>query len=555
MKRFWIFGTLAVVVLLTILVAFINNGDKQSNAVKLIMEMDDASAATLSEMSDNNIDFACNLLRSIYKQKQNDSSFVVSPVSVRYLLGMLNAGADGETRRQITNVIGLDGTVEEINKYFKKMMDDTSNADSTVTLQIANCIDANLAQGISIIPQYKADMMKYYYAEAGAMDFTKESLMLHVVNNWCSTHTNGMIRNILDKVSPDAAMYLLSAVYFKAPWTTKFNPKDTRGRIFTTQDGSILEHRMMHLEAQAAFGRNDLCDMLCLPYGNGGYSMYVLLPSEGKTVGEIIQNLSAEQLEGLRSQMAPHVVDILLPAFKTESETHMEQALSSMGMPLAFDRLSAEFPNIAQNHELFVSMMKQKAIIEVNEEGTKAAAATIAEMKEGGERSNNSFRFHATRPFVYYIVENSTGIIYFMGIYCGEEGFKKIDTSVKSDRGLKGLTSVTRTLKEEIFSSVERKPQFPGGEAALMKYIQTHIKYPPTAAKNNIQGKVVVQFVVEKDGSVGEVKVVRSVDKDLDNEAVRLVKTLPKFIPGRQNGQAVPVLFTLPITFKLRQDL
>lgn len=283
--------------------------------------------------------------------------------------------------------------------------------------------------------------------------------------------------------------------------------------------------------------------------------MYVLLPSEGKTVGEIIQNLSAEQLEGLRSQMAPHVVDILLPAFKTESETHMEQALSSMGMPLAFDRLSAEFPNIAQNHELFVSMMKQKAIIEVNEEGTKAAAATIAEMKEGGERSNNSFRFHATRPFVYYIVENSTGIIYFMGTYCGEEGFKKIDTSVKSDRGLKGLTSVTRTLKEEIFSSVERKPQFPGGEAALMKYIQTHIKYPPTAAKNNIQGKVVVQFVVEKDGSVAAVKVVRSVDKDLDNEAVRLVKTLPKFIPGRQNGQAVPVLFTLPITFKLRQDL
>jgi protein TonB len=106
--------------------------------------------------------------------------------------------------------------------------------------------------------------------------------------------------------------------------------------------------------------------------------------------------------------------------------------------------------------------------------------------------------------------------------------------------------------KEEIFRSVEQMPQFPGGDAALMKYLSSHINYPPMAAENNVQGKVILQFVVEKDGRVGEVKVARSVDKDLDKEAIRVVKSLPKFTPGRQNGQPVRVWYTLPVTFKLQ---
>ena len=109
-----------------------------------------------------------------------------------------------------------------------------------------------------------------------------------------------------------------------------------------------------------------------------------------------------------------------------------------------------------------------------------------------------------------------------------------------------------KEVKEEVFRSVEQMPQFPGGEQALMKYLQSHINYPPMAAENNVQGKVVVQFVVDKTGKVGEVKVVRSVDKDLDREAVRVCKSLPKFTPGRQNGQAVSVWYTLPVTFKLQ---
>ena len=105
---------------------------------------------------------------------------------------------------------------------------------------------------------------------------------------------------------------------------------------------------------------------------------------------------------------------------------------------------------------------------------------------------------------------------------------------------------------EQIFKSVEQMPQFPGGDEALLKYLSSHINYPPMAAENNIQGRVVVQFVIDKTGRVGEVKLARSVDKDLDNEAIRVCKSLPKFTPGRQNGQPVSVWYTLPVTFKLQ---
>ena len=151
-----------------------------------------------------------------------------------------------------------------------------------------------------------------------------------------------------------------------------------------------------------------------------------------------------------------------------------------------------------------------------------------------------------------------------------QDELKETETAFGQKDNEKGTEdrNVTRTLKEEvvvekpiekkeekkeeIFRSVEQMPQFPGGEAALMKYLSSHINYPPMAAENNVQGKVILQFVVEKDGKVGEVKVARSVDKDLDREAIRVVKTLPKFTPGRQNGQPVRVWYTLPVNFKLQ---
>ena len=565
MTRSWIFGTLAVVVLSSILFAFAGN-DKPLKAAERPVENDSSSTVSQGEMSyDNNVtfdennDFACTLFRTIYRQQKGKRSIIVSPISVCYMLGMLHEGAGGETRRQINDVLGLGGSVEEINMYFKKKMEEAAHIDSTVTLKTANCIF--FKSGSRIIPQYRADMQEYYNAWIEAIDLGEASV-LNKINNWCKTHTGGMIPEILRKeeLYPNRMMYLLDAVYFKAPWARKFNPNETGDKYFTKRDGTSVKHKMMHLQTKAAYGENDLYKMLCLPYGNKNYRMYVLLPHKGKTIDDIIRSLTAKRLEQQRKrEMSTRLVDILLPRFSTDGQNELKDVLSAMGMPRAFG-MSAEFPNMLQGHkdDLFVSMMKQKAKIEVSEEGTEASAVTIVEMALKDEvvvESEQVYTFHATRPFVYYIVENSTGTIYFMGTYCGEEGGKKVNIHDIDNE----VIILPHTIKEEIkiddqdkiYRSAEQMPQFPGGEAGLMKYIESHINYPPIAAKNHIQGRVVVQFVVEKNGSIGEVKVVRKVDKDLDKEAIRICKSLPKFTPGRQNGQTVAVWFTMPITFKL----
>mgnify|MGYP003466339958 FL=1 len=134
----------------------------------------------------------------------------------------------------------------------------------------------------------------------------------------------------------------------------------------------------------------------------------------------------------------------------------------------------------------------------------------------------------------------------------GQTDFDKGTDDLNVVREHKEEIIVEEKKEEQVFTAVEQMPQFPGGEAELMKYISNNIKYPTMAMENNIQGRVVVQFVVTKTGKIGEVKVVRSKDPDLDKEAVRIVKTLPNFIPGKMNGQAVSVWYTLPITFKLQ---
>jgi protein TonB len=126
------------------------------------------------------------------------------------------------------------------------------------------------------------------------------------------------------------------------------------------------------------------------------------------------------------------------------------------------------------------------------------------------------------------------------------------DVSVVREHKEEIVVEEKKPEPEKIFTAVEQAPKFPGGDAEMYKWLSNHIRYPEQAAQNNIQGRVTVQFVVEKDGSIGEVKVVRGKDPDLDKEAVRVVKSMPKFVPGKMNGQAVRVWFTLPINFKLQ---
>ena len=432
MKYFWK-PILMACMLLGVLTSCSDNGE---DVVDMLPKLRPISLTVeQQQMRDNNNEFACRLFRTINEQKDGNGSIIVSPISVTYMLGMLNTGADGQTRQQITDVLGLGSSVQEINEYCKKMIDEAPLVDPSVTVQIANCIDVNSALGLTLVPRFKTDMQNYYDAQIEALDFNKSS-SLDKINSWCKKNTDGMIPTILDELNADATMYLLNAIYFKATWTEKFDPKDTRDMDFTMPNGSADKRKMMHRKALAAYGKNDLCEMLCLPYGSNGYSMYVLLPVEGKTVDDVIQGLSADAVQQQLFVMDPHEVDILMPRFTTSSETMLDKVLPAMGMIRAFNPYYAEFPNMAQvaygfdedpnmelNRNLYVSMIKQKAKIEVNEEGTKASAVTIAEMGFTAAPPPPQYQqvdFHATRPFVYYIVETSTRSIFFMGTYCGE---------------------------------------------------------------------------------------------------------------------------------------
>ncbi len=377
-------------------------------------------SAEQKQFVDRNNTFGCRLFHEV-QQLVPEKSVIVSPLSVTYLLGMLNAGAEGQTRDEITSLLGFGEDRDAINAFCKKMLTEAPFVDSGVTVETANAINLNSAAGITLQKDYEKTVSDNYFAQIEALNFGKDSSKKKI-NDWCKKHTQGMIPSIIDELDPTMMMVVLNAIYFKATWNQKFDPKDTRTTDFTQLDGKKTKKKLMHRNAYAEYGFNDDFSILALPYGDKGYCMYVLLPQEGKSTDDIISRLDGDKVNGAIRDMYRAEVDILLPLFTTESDTKLNDVLSKMGMPNAFAP-NANFSKIS-NVPLYVSEMKQKAKIEVNEEGTKASAVTVAEMALGSAIGGQLTRpkkvdFHADRPFIYLIREMSTGTIFFMGKYIG----------------------------------------------------------------------------------------------------------------------------------------
>jgi len=385
----------------------------------------DAKPIKLTEeqklMRDENNEFAWRLFQTVQREQGDDKSTVLSPISVTYMLGMLNAGAVGTTRDEITSALGFGDDYEAVNEFCKKMIEGAPDVDPAATVKIANCIDVNSHIGLSLLKQYVNDMKSYYHAQIESLDFTKSST-LSKINNWCSNNTQGMIPSILDQVDPDAAMYLLNAIYFNAEWTEKFDVNDTRNSSFTKQDGSVVNLPLMHRKAVAMGCESEMGSMLCIPFGSGGYSMYVMLPAEGKTIADLVNEMSQQELSQHLDAMGmtPHEVDILMPRFEIMSEIDLNSILQSLGIKQAFSPQTANFSNMSST-SMYVSSMKQKAKIEVNEDGARGSAVTMSTLYTNtGLVQYEKATFHATRPFLYFILEESTRSIFFIGTYCGD---------------------------------------------------------------------------------------------------------------------------------------
>ena len=381
----------------------------------------------------DNKQFALNFLNTVNETDRSGKSFIYSPLSITYVLGMVNDAATGLTEKELEETLGFhEGGIQAVNDYCKKLIDGLPKVDDKVTLNIANAIFLN--KSFTLKPQFTQDMQTYYDAKAEALDFKASETLGHI-NDWCSEKTNGMIPTILDEIDPLIMSYLLNAIYFKADWASKFDPQNTKDETFTTENSnSNTQMPMMHQNVLISYLKSDTYSAVILPYGTGLWNMTIVLPEEGKTVDDVIKELTESSVLNNRgwcdaggNTFQAYEVDLKLPRFETNSDTdNIDDGLiglmKKMGIKRAFDDALAEIPNMCEL-PVYIEMMRQKAKIKVNEEGSEAAAVTVAGMKNfsmGSEpKEYPKATFHANRPFVYVIHEQSSGVILFVGKFTG----------------------------------------------------------------------------------------------------------------------------------------
>jgi len=368
------------------------------------------------QLVNSNNDFAFNLFRKV----TSDKSEIVSPISITYALGMLNNGAAGETQAQINKVLGFGETgADGINAFCRKMLKEAPNLDKLTKVLIANTIYMN--KDYVLKPEFIKQAKTFYEAEPETRDFA-DGKTRDVINKWGNDHTEGMIPEVLkeDEFDTGAVSYLLNAIYFKGAWAQKFDKSNTKNEDFATSTGKKLVP-MMCQEHEFNYTEDDLCQALCLPYGNNAYSMTILLPKEGKSIANVLQTLTVQTWERYR-WMGNAIVNVKLPRFESESDINLKKIMVALGMPNAFDDVFAEFPNFC-DVPTYIGLMKQMAKIKLREEGTEAAAVTVIGMNEKSSiepQEPKRVNFHATRPFLYVISEKSTGAIFFIGQYVGD---------------------------------------------------------------------------------------------------------------------------------------
>ena len=379
---------------------------------------------------DNN-QFTLNFLKTANDADKSGKSFIYSPLSITYVLGMTNDAAVGETEKELEQTLGFhEGGIQAVNDFCKKLIDGLPKVDNKVQLNIANAIFLN--KNYQLKQQFEQDMQEYYDAKAEALDFSSPETLSYI-NDWCSKKTNGMIPTILDGVNPNVVSYLLNAIYFKADWASKFDEKNTKTETFTTENGTT-QLPLMHQKVLISYLKNATCSAVIIPYGSGLWNMTVLLPEAGKTTDDVINMAVNSTLlnnqgwcDNPGDTFQPCEVDLKLPRFKTASDTDnlgeggLISLLRQMGIRRVFDSYSAQIPNMT-DVPVYIKMMRQKAAIEVNEEGSEAAAVTAAGfVNTSMPQEYPKASFHANRPFVYVIREASSGVILFVGKFTGLE--------------------------------------------------------------------------------------------------------------------------------------
>lgn len=353
-------------------------------------------------------EFALDLLKKTIENAEESNVFI-SPLSVSIALGMAWNGADGSTKTEMETALKMSGmSADNINEYYRIMLDSLPTADSSTILKIANSIWYK--NGFQIKQPFLDINAAYFDAEIRSLDFSK-AWAVDTINNWCTRKTNNLIKEVIKEIPPLARMYLINAVYFKGVWACPFDEEQTFKTNFTDEQGRLNEVNMMHMTDTFPYYSDSYAQYLDIPYGNGAFSMTVILPSGGKTTGNVLDYLTNERLNSALGSLQIQKVDVNFPRFKTECNYELSETLKAMGMKKAFED-TADFSKIS-DEDLFISSVIHKTYVEVTEEGTEAAAVTVIEFVTTS--LPNYPTFFASKPFIFLIREKGTGVILFAG--------------------------------------------------------------------------------------------------------------------------------------------
>jgi len=354
--------------------------------------------------------FAFELFREVH-ELSGEENLMISPLSTSYALGMTYNGSAGDTREAFRQVLHFgDWSDQEVNESYQDLMSQLVTLDEEVQFSIANSIWYKL--GYQVLQAFISDNQEYFDAAVEEIDFSAPET-LDIINGWIEEKTNGKIKDMLDFIPTDAVMYLINAIYFNATWKYQFDTEETFRDDFILEGGTLHQTDFMQVEGDFNFTRQEDFTAVELPYGDSAFSMVVLLPDPGISTGKLIETMDVASWDSWFETSSLTAVQIQLPKFKYGFKLLLNDPLINLGLGVAFGG-GADFSKILPGGGIYISRVIHQTFIDVKEEGTEAAAATIVEIREVSSPSGPPL-FRADKPFLYVIKENSTGAILFMG--------------------------------------------------------------------------------------------------------------------------------------------
>jgi serine protease inhibitor len=365
-----------------------------------------------------NLQFGFRLLHELDERREAPNLFF-SPLSASLALTMVLNGARNETYRQMAHALGYgEQPVERINTENALLLHLLRSPDPKTETLVANSLWVQ--QGFSLLPSFLQACQKHYEAEVDSVDFMQDREgAAERINGWVKQNTKGLIPKLFEPsdFSPLTRLVVVNTLYFKGKWQKPFDKQATREEEFHLEGGKVKRVPMMHQSGKFDYLRGDGFQAVALPYGAGELSFYLFLPDEGRSLQAFLKELTAERWAQWLKGFKPMEGDVGLPRFRIEATYPLKEPLQAMGITDAFDPEKADLSGVAPltDGRLFITKALQKAVVEVDEEGTKAAAATGVVVSLTAYNPNR-FTLIANRPFFFIIRHNATGAILFMGI-------------------------------------------------------------------------------------------------------------------------------------------